>query len=286
MAERVLHAEAIDDPDTFVRRGGEWLARHSFDANVIGSNLAMARTIDPADRPDNLWFLVRGDAGRVVGVAMHTAGMPVFLPELPPGAAEAVAESAFRSNRRPPGANGDPEAARAFCIAWQTLTGVGWEQVDASILYVLVNLDPPTGVPGGLRLATADDVDELSEWTRAFVAEAEPPGMPVDPRDITTRRIAAEQILLWSVDGEAVSMAAITPVTGGAARVNLVYTPPHQRGRGYGSAVSAGATRTALERGADVCMLYADVANPISNAVYQRIGYREHSQAVGLRFRT
>jgi predicted GNAT family acetyltransferase len=33
-------------------------------------------------------------------------------------------------------------------------------------------------------------------------------------------------------------------------------------------------------------MLYADVANPISNAVYQRIGYREHSEAVELRFRT
>lgn len=286
MAETVLRAEAIDDPDTFARLGGEWLARHSFDANVIGSNLATARTLDPADRPDDLWLLVRGDAGQAVGLAMHTAGMPVFLPELPPGAAEALAETLFRSNRRPPGANGDPEAARAFCLAWQALSGVGWEQVDASILYVLVDLDPPTAVPGGLRLATADDVDELSEWTRAFVAEAEPPGVSGDHRDVARRRIAAEQMLLWSVDGEAVSMAGVTTATGGTARVNLVYTPPHQRGRGYGSAVSAGATRTALERGADVCMLYADVANPISNAVYQRIGYREHGEAVGLRFRT
>jgi GNAT superfamily N-acetyltransferase len=281
-----VHVEAIDDPETFARLGGEWLASHPFDANVIGSNLARARTYDPADRPDNLWFVVRDDAGEVVGLAMHTAGMGVFLPELPPGAADAVAASLFHRNRRPPGANGDPEAARAFCLAWHGLAGVGWEQADVSILYVLDTLQPPSGVPGDLRLATSDDVDQVTEWTHAFMAEAEPPIPPGDHREITTRRIAAEELLLWTVDGEAVSMAAIAASTGGVARVYLVYTPPHQRGRGYGSAVSAGATRTALGRGADACMLYADVANPISNAVYQRIGYREHSESVGLRFRT
>jgi predicted GNAT family acetyltransferase len=284
--EEGLDVDATEDPDTFARLGGAWLASHAFDANVIGSNLAKARTYDPADRPDNLWFVFTDDSDEVAGVAMHTAGMAAFLPELPPGAAEAMAAILVRRNRRLLGANGDPEAARAFCVAWQGLTGVGWEQAGASILYVLDALEPPAGVPGGPRLATVDDLDQVTEWTHEFVAEAEAPVPLDDQRDLTTRRIAGAEVLLWSVDGEITSMAAVTASVGGVARVYLVYTPPHQRGRGYGSAVSAAATRTTLERGADACMLYADVANPISNAVYQRIGYREHSEAVELRFRT
>ena len=286
VADGELHVEAFDDPDAFARLGLEWLASHAYDGNVIGSELAKAHTHDPADRPDNLWFAVVDRSGAVVGVAMHTAGMGAFLPELPPGAAEAVAASLFRRNRKPPGANGDPEAARAFCRAWSRFAGVSWEQTDASILYVLDTLRPPTGVPGELRLATADDdLDQVADWAGAFTAEADRSAPPGDRRDAVRRRIAAEEILLWSVDDETVSLAGVTPTTGGVARVNLVYTPPDRRGRGYGTAVSAGATRTALERGADACMLYADVANPVSNAIYQRIGYREHSESVGLRFR-
>ena len=286
VADGDLHVEAIDDPDTFARVGGAWIASHPFDANVIGSVLASAQASEPADRPDNLWFVVTDDSGDVVGVAMHTAGMGVFLPELPPGAAEALAEAVFGRNRRPPGANGDPEAARAFCLAWHRLTGMTWEQANASILYVLVNPVSPTEVPGALRLATADDIDHVTEWSEKFVAEADAPNQPGDQRATTIRRIAHEQILLWSVEGEVVSMAAVAASVGGVARVYLVYTPPHQRGRGYGTAVSAGATWTALERGADLCMLYADTANPVANAVYQRIGYREHSESVVLKFRT
>ena len=66
--------------------------------------------------------------------------------------------------------------------------------------------------------------------------------------------------------------------------LNLVYTPPAERGRGYGAAVSAGVTRRALADGADTCMLYADVANDTSNGIYRRIGYRAFASSVVLRF--
>jgi GNAT superfamily N-acetyltransferase len=285
MAERTLRVEAVADAREFARLGGEWLAAHAIDANVIGSNVARALSYDAADRPDNLWFAVLDDSDAVVGTAMHTAGLDVFLPELPAGAAELVAEELYARDRPPPGANGDPEAARAFVLAWRRLTGATWEQADAALLYVLDTLEPPTGVPGGLRLATGADLDLVSAWADDFVAEARAPGMTGKQRDVVARRISAGEILLWTVDDEAVAIAAVSPAVGGVARVNLVYTPPDLRGRGYGAAVSAGVTRTALERGVDVCMLYADVANPASNAVYQRIGYREHCESVVLRFR-
>jgi GNAT superfamily N-acetyltransferase len=57
-------------------------------------------------------------------------------------------------------------------------------------------------------------------------------------------------------------------------RVGPVYTPPELRGHGYASAVTAAVSRQALDAGAAQVLLFTDLANPVSNAIYQRIGYR------------
>lgn len=53
-----------------------------------------------------------------------------------------------------------------------------------------------------------------------------------------------------------------------------VYTPPRLRGRGYGGAVTAAASRAALNAGAEQVLLYTDLTNPTTNALYQPLGYR------------
>jgi predicted GNAT family acetyltransferase len=57
------------------------------------------------------------------------------------------------------------------------------------------------------------------------------------------------------------------------ARVGPVYTPGNRRERGYGSAVTALASRAGMDRGAGHVVLYTDLSNPTSNAIYQAIGY-------------
>jgi predicted GNAT family acetyltransferase len=52
-----------------------------------------------------------------------------------------------------------------------------------------------------------------------------------------------------------------------------VYTPAEHRARGYGSAVTAAATQDVLDDRA-IPVLFTDLANPTSNAIYQRLGYR------------
>lgn len=62
------------------------------------------------------------------------------------------------------------------------------------------------------------------------------------------------------------------PVMFGSSRIGPVYTPPEHRGRGYAAWVVALLTQQILDAGARPC-LYTDQANPISNKVYERIGY-------------
>jgi predicted GNAT family acetyltransferase len=56
------------------------------------------------------------------------------------------------------------------------------------------------------------------------------------------------------------------------------------RGRGYGGAVTVAATRLAQERGAGKVVLFTDLANPTSNALYQRLGYRPVEDRVMISF--
>ena len=81
-----------------------------------------------------------------------------------------------------------------------------------------------------------------------------------------------------AVDG-AVSLAGFGGRTPNGIRVGPVYTPPDLRGRGYASALTADLTRRLLAGGRRFCFLYTDLANPTSNSIYQRIGYRPVSDA-------
>jgi predicted GNAT family acetyltransferase len=56
-------------------------------------------------------------------------------------------------------------------------------------------------------------------------------------------------------------------------RVGPVYTPPGLRGRGYATALVAELSQTLLDAGRSFVFLYTDLANPTSNAIYERIGY-------------
>ena len=70
----------------------------------------------------------------------------------------------------------------------------------------------------------------------------------------------------------------------GVARVGPVYTPPDHRQHGYGGAVTVAVSQGALDAGAGQLVLFTDLANPTSNALYPRLGYRPVQDSVVLRF--
>ena len=79
---------------------------------------------------------------------------------------------------------------------------------------------------------------------------------------------------LWEAAGQPVSLAGLSRPVAGQARLGPVYTPPGLRGRGYGGAVTWAVSRAALDAGITGVVLFTDLANPTSNALYQRLGYR------------
>jgi GNAT superfamily N-acetyltransferase len=223
----------------------------------------------------------------VVGFALREHGRPVLVSGLPPVLAAAVVARALAVDPRPTGVSGPVPEAEAHAAAHAAATGAVVRVAMRQRLFRLVALTPPVAGPGTCRLAGPSDVDLLARWQTGFLAEAAGAlGPSDDPRPGIVEALAGGAgHVLWERDGEPVAYAVARRPVGGTARVGPVYTPPEHRGHGYGSAVTAAATAWAQRAGAREVCLFTDLANPVSNAIYPRLGYRPVLDAVELAFR-
>ncbi len=174
--------------------------------------------------------------------------------------------------------------ATAFAESWRRLTGASPAPTWRARLYRLATLTPPRPFPGGRgRAAAAHDHGRLLRWCGEFAATVGE--APLDTDSWAASRFADKRFTFWEApDGTPVSMAATTSPLSGMIRVDPVYTPARHRGHGYGAAVTTEVTRSALAAAATDVVLFADPANPTSNALYQRLGYRHLADFTGYTF--
>jgi GNAT superfamily N-acetyltransferase len=129
----------------------------------------------------------------------------------------------------------------------------GWWQSDAGVVDGAFLQTPPHP----LLLTAAPAMPELA----ALLAGRPLPGVNAVAAD------AGQFTKVWQ------ETHPVTPAAG-MVRVIAVYTPRELRGHGYAGAVTTTVSRAALDAGADDVVLFTDLANPTSNALYQRLGYR------------
>lgn len=178
-----------------------------------------------------------------------------------------------------PGVVGDLTVAEAFAARWTATTGQraaarpGHGRLQN--LYEVAHVAAPSNVAGAMRPARVSERDLILEWEMAFAVDAGLPP-PERERDYITRFVdeglADGTFFVWQVGGNAVATARLRAVDTTGARVSGVYTPDEQRGHGYASALTARLSERVLASGR-WCCLFADADNPLTNRIYQRIGY-------------
>jgi predicted GNAT family acetyltransferase len=168
-----------------------------------------------------------------------------------------------------------PDTAVAFAEAWQRRTETQGTLGHRQRLYRLGELTvPEPGPEGKSRVAGPADRELLVRWYEEFAEAVGHTGL-LHSAEWADARLAYGGVTLWETPGGGpVALAGVTRQVAGQVRVAPVYTPAHLRGRGYAGAVTAEVSRAALEAGADEVLLFTDLANPTSNGLYQRIGYR------------
>jgi predicted GNAT family acetyltransferase len=214
-------------------------------------------------------------AGEVRAAFFRTPPRRIYLTPLTSEEADTLADRLAGLGSLLPGVSADHDTATAFAAAWQRHTGATPTLRERKRLYRLGTLTPPQPAPEGRgRVADEQDRGQLMLWYREFLA-AIGGSASADAGSWADTRIATGRVTFWEApDGTPVSMAGVTPMVAGQIRVTPVYTPARLRGRGYAGAVTVEVSRVASAAGAAEVLLFADLANPTSNGLYQRIGYR------------
>lgn len=245
-------------------------------ASLVGKRLA----------PD-LYFATIERGGDMVGCAFRTPPWKLGLTRMPLEAVPLLARNVSEVYAELPAVLGPNAVARAFGDAWSRLKEVEAAPGARQRIHVLERVQPPSPMASGtMRRAEPADIALVARWLAAFVQES---GLtdPGDPLERARRLCGGEggnQLLALWMDGGPVSMAGFPARTRHGVRIGYVYTPEAHRRRGYATALVAGLSTQALDLGFRHCILYTDLANPTSNRIYRRVGYRPLQDVMDVEF--
>jgi predicted GNAT family acetyltransferase len=116
----------------------------------------------------------------------------------------------------------------------------------------------------------------ILNWAEKFILEATPEDK--DKLQGSLERVKNNlrdgEIFLLLHEDKPVSMVRMAGETVNGRLINLVYTPPEFRKKGYATEVVACLSQYILDLGYDFCLLFTDLSNSTSNKIYMNIGYK------------
>jgi predicted GNAT family acetyltransferase len=267
-----ITVDLYDDATAFATAVGPWLEEHEAEnARFLFSLAGMVR--DRSSAP----LMARTTSG---GATTFAALYLKFALIVSRGSDEAVDAAAARLGApgvNLPGVVGPAREAERFARGWARQRGCNTRLAIDQRIYQLTAVSWPPPIPGEMRALTEMDLELALQWAQAFDAEALLPHERRSAevaRPLVARRIAEGMLFGWWVEGRFVAMAGLTRPTARTISINSVYTPPEHRRRGFATALVAALSAEGLGRGKPACLLYTDLGNPTSNAIYQKIGYR------------
>lgn len=260
------------DARSFRDRAGSFLladeARHQLLLRILESNLRQPGVAGPAP-----WWMVVERAGAVVAAAVMTPPHPLVVSDLDASGCAGLLGFLRVAGAPLPMVNGPATSAERFAHGWCQETGGRHAAHRRLRLFSSTTALAPGGVSGRLRQAVDTDLPLVAEWLRGFDAEALQESRTPDAALEKGRRFIRQGgVAIWE-DGEPRAMANATVPTGSGVCINGVWTPPAFRRRGYATACVAALTRRQLESGRSYVCLFTDLANPVSNSIYPKIGY-------------
>jgi len=178
-----------------------------------------------------------------------------------------------------PGVLGFKEGVTKFASIWCEKKNFNQNLMMNERVYKLESVAEET--LGDKELIIADESHEeiVLKWTKEFILEAFAESstereMIESHMKQRQKSIKENRIFLLFDDGRPISMAQKAGKTPNGNLVNLVYTPPSLRRKGYATECVAKLSKYLLDEGNKYCFLFTDLANPTSNSIYQKIGYR------------
>jgi predicted GNAT family acetyltransferase len=220
-----------------------------------------------------LWGVRDGD--QLLGVALRTPPLALNLSTMPPAACDALAGALIERRLLPLALMGSREEVDCVVAGLARRTRVEADVITELRQFELREVSPAPAVSGAMRVASDHDLALLISMLNAFEREATPSEAGKrDLRAVAVRMISRATAFVWDDGGVCVAFAAWQRRVGRGVSIGPVYTPPALRGRGYATALVAALSQHMLDSGCAYACLFTDLANPTSNSIYPKVGYR------------
>jgi predicted GNAT family acetyltransferase len=265
------------NPASFLRAAAAFLRVTEAENSVMVT--AVTRMIAAPDPDDtDTYFACAMVRGAVAAAALHVPDGALLVTGGPARAIESIAADLAARKRFPKRLVGPLSSCDAFAQVWRERTGVEHSLRFRLRHFALTDMPAAPSTAGTMRRAEPAEYDLIARWQAAFMLEA---GLPREEAERARARLARRLekgfVRVWD-DRRVVSFAGFSETQrddgSSSARVAPVYTPPQERGRGYASALVAALSRELLRGGSQPLYLTTDLANPTSNSIYRKIGYR------------
>ena len=142
---------------------------------------------------------------------------------------------------------------------------------------------PPSD--GEFVIADEGDVVLLIEWIRQFYSErmgsAKKNSEKLD--SITRSLITQKSLFYWRKNNRIVSMAAIIHKTKNFSIVGFVFTPVHERAKGYSRCCLQALNNRIAQSGSN-CALYVDEENIVALTFFKKLGFQKDCEIIDLDF--
>jgi uncharacterized protein len=267
----MTHVVHHTDPEAFLAAAQPVLAR-SVESAAAFAAWTRGLMADESASGGAAYLATYAHAGSF-GAALRRPDGPLFFEDSDPEATVAFADDLAGTAPRLQGVVGALRGCEAFVRAWRAHTGRAHALRFHMRHHALTEVTPAPPASGAPRVARGGDCDWLTESQFAFLQEV---GVPDNTERILTaipKRVARGDFWIWD-DGARVAFAGWSEAGDAAARIAPVYTPPEARRRGYATALVGALAQGLLAAGRRRVFLVTDLANPTSNAIYARIGFR------------
>lgn len=288
-----MHLIELSDAASFLTRSSELLLKSEAQNNLLlSSSLTLARS--SVTRSLKLSFFTVEQNRKTVCAALNSSERRLLLSTAEEDVANFMGREMAERNITFRGVLGPTETAAAFCEGYSSRALLSGERegkiltakVPQNVLKLetsKVATNSAVQSTGLTRIAKEKDLKVLMKWTRQFVSECGIDETERESEEILRRYLEGRQLFIWE-DSKPVAMAGYSGVTPNGVRLNMVYTDPAHRSRGYAGSLVNVLSKRLLADGHRSCFLYVESANVPANRVYQKLGYKPAGQFIEYKF--
>lgn len=281
-----MEFKKYDNPEEFVKENEKFILEKEWLNNLMAGNYKDA----VKDGIDENWLLARVTEGEKTELVMLLRKPWKLLMYSPTNNKSEelyrfAAEELYKVDPSLEGVNTETEVSQIFAREFCKIAGKEPKVRLGMRILVLGKLKEGTLRDDVVfRKATEEDKDILNEYRRRFSEEALNENLSQEELEEIFYRNLERGSYVLEKDGKIVATAVTNRHLSKGKSVGSVFTPKEERGKGYAYNVVYRLSKELLDSGLEYCVLFTDDSNPISNHVYEKIGYEKRAETTEILF--